>query len=575
MTRKIQWFLVFCAVANIVVVLYDLAAGGIWFRILGIKFSSWEIHKPVRYAAACLAVAIWLRDRDQTATTWDLLPRWSGRAALLLAIGSAVLAAWFGIHAAGGADAFGYVSEAQLWADGRLVAPDPLAPVAPELGLATVPLGYTRAGFPGAIVPTYSPGLPILMAFAQRLGGGHAVYAVVPLLAALAVWMTYVIGRRTDEARTGIVAAALLAFSPLFLLETMEPMCDVPATAWWMTAWAAALAPGSSSAFVAGTAAAMAILTRPNLAPLAIVALAAIALQPPRARRAALFLGSAAAGCALVAAFNWSLYGSPTLSGYGPLGVLFVRDHLWPNLQRYPRWMLALHTPVLLLALVAAVSKRTWIVRLTLVFCAGVAASYAFYLVYDDWPFARFLLPSLPLLVVLVGIVLVQGVARLPAAWRGAALFAVCVVLVSEYVTTATRLGVFAIHDAERRYATVGEYLGRTLPPNAVVLSVIESGSVRWHGGRMTLKWDYLPPGQLDRAIRVLHTRGYAAYILVEDFEEPFFRRYFANGGPYGALDWPPVFEYEGAGHDRLYRVADRERFLRGEPIPTFSIPAP
>src|SRR5439155_15652061 len=110
---------------------------------------------------------------------------------------------------------------------------------------------------------------------AMKVGGANAVYYVVPVLGALSVWLTYILGRRIAGPQAGVAAAILVAFSPIFVFHTIEPMSDVPATAWWLLAWACATAPTLGgpvwSAFFAGLAVSLAIATRPNLAPLALI----------------------------------------------------------------------------------------------------------------------------------------------------------------------------------------------------------------------------------------------------------------------------------------------------------------
>ena len=125
---------------------------------------------------------------------------------------------YFGVSAAGGADSYGYVSEAQLWATGQLVVPDRFAALAPLLGPGVAPLGYRLAQTPGAIVPVYSPGLPLAMAVALKAGGPSAVFYVVPLFGGLAVWLTYMLAEPTFGGRPALMASVLLAASPLFSL---------------------------------------------------------------------------------------------------------------------------------------------------------------------------------------------------------------------------------------------------------------------------------------------------------------------------------------------------------------------
>jgi hypothetical protein len=413
------------------------------------------------------------------------------------------------------------------------------------------------------------------MAGAQRLAGREAVYVVVPLLGGLTIWMTYLIGLRVADARVGLVAALLVAFSPLFVFHTFEPMSDIPATAWWTTAWAMSLAPGAWSALGAGAAVAAAVLTRPNLAPLAVVLLPAIASSAPQRNRVLLFVAAAGGGCATVGAFNAALYGSPFASGYGPLDQFFSRDHWRPNLIHYTRWMIDLHSPVLWLALFAPLAKPRRVIFWISTFCVAVILSYVFYLVFDSWPFARFLLPALPLLFILVSIALLRLIATMPTAWRGGALLAACTVLVAWDVNVAARLGIFGIRRAEQRYRTIGVHLQAALPPRAVVLSMIESGSLRWHGRLLTVRWDLIPDDHLDATVALLQSKGFLPYFLVEDWEEPLFRQRFARGNALGQLDWPPALDYQGPGRVRIYGVADRGHFLAGEPIVTLPIEAP
>src|SRR6185369_14355030 len=117
-----------------------------------------------------------------------------------------------------------------------------------------------------------------------------------------------------------------------------------------------------------------------------------------------------------------------------------------------------------------------------LTFFAALIGCYAFYLVYDDWPFFRFLLPGLPLMIALAAAVIVRILSWLPLSWRGAVVFLLCTLVPIEGVLTADRHTVFDIQRGEHRYVAVGEAIGARLPANAVVLSVIQSGSVRMYG---------------------------------------------------------------------------------------------
>jgi 4-amino-4-deoxy-L-arabinose transferase-like glycosyltransferase len=76
--------------------------------------------------------------------------------------------------------------------------------------------------------------LPLLLAGAKLLGGQCALFAVVPLLTGLGVLVTYGIGTRLVSPWGGVIAAWLVAASPIVIGIALEPLTDVPV----MTAWA-------------------------------------------------------------------------------------------------------------------------------------------------------------------------------------------------------------------------------------------------------------------------------------------------------------------------------------------------
>jgi hypothetical protein len=93
---------------------------------------------------------------------------------------------------------------------------------------------------------------------------------------------------------------------------------------------------------------------------------------------------------------------------------------------------------------------------------------------------------------------------------------------------------------AERRYADVGHYIHGALQPNAVILSVQESGSVRFYGGRLTIRWDLIDRDWSGRAAAELEHLGLHPYLVIEDFELAQFRDWFGLA-PETPLPWPLV----------------------------------
>jgi hypothetical protein len=134
------------------------------------------------------------------------------------------------------------------------------------------------------------------------------------------------------------------------------------------------------------------------------------------------------------------------------------------------------------------------------------------------------------------------------------------------FIREARARSVFDLQRFEARYERAGLYVDSHLPPDALVVTSWESGSVRYYGHRNTMVWDALDPTWLDRAIAYVRMRGYEPYLLFERWEEPAFRQRFA-GSAIAKLDWPPAAEI--AGQVRIYRPDDRERYVQGISVPT------
>jgi hypothetical protein len=292
-------------------------------------------------------------------------------------------------------------------------------------------------------------------------------------------------------------------------------------------------------------------------------------------RRAALFALGVLPSIAAIALLNRHLYGSPLRSGYGALDDLFAFHYLVPNIRQFWSWSSDLHTPAILLGLLAPFSGRVKAVWPIIGFSVAVLGCYVFYLPFDNWTFLRFLLPAAPLLFILDGSVAIDLLSRLSLAFRGAGMFALCTLVPFWFLAKGNSLSFFAIEHGERRYVTVGRSVGAIVPPNAAVISMIHSGSVRLYGERQSVRWDLIDPGRLDDAIRTIQEHSYVPYFLLEDWEEPRFRDRFGAASPLGRIDWPPTAEYLGDAQVRLYSVEDRDRHLRGDRVLTRMIPAP
>jgi hypothetical protein len=498
-----------------------------------------------------------------------LIP-WLAAAAICAAL--LVVCARFGSFVAGGSDSYCYVHQAERWASGRLLEPEPLALDAPwpDAPLTFAPAGHVPSPIvTGAIVPICPSGLSLLMAPALAVGGLRAMFAVVPLCGVLIVVATFLLARRFGDG-VGLASAAVAAASPIFLFQIIQPMSDVPATAFWLMALALATRAQPAPA-AAGLCGAIAILIRPNLVPLGFVIGAYLVWRPgaqwsERRRGSLRYAIGCAAGCVAVLAIHQYFYGSPFSSGYGAAGGLFSMARVVPNASRYGAWLAQAHGPLLALAAVSPfVLARPFAVA-SLAFVAVNVALYLPYLTFADWSYVRFLLPSVPVLAVLG----IGTVSRLAARAGGRAAIGALVVAVFGLATLQLRVAaqqqVFRLAELESVFPRTGLVLGSRLPPNALVVTSRFSGSSRFYGAKPTLVWDVLDPAWLDRALAFARQKGYEPYLLLDSGEESHFRARFA-ASDLGRLDWPPLIEI--APQVRVYQPSVRPRYLGGDAIAT------
>ena len=314
----------------------------------------------------------------------------------------------FSTYAAGGADSSGYLNQARLFSHGRSVDDSRLPGSWPDGIDKLAPLGFRPTPDRQHLAPTYPPGYPLLMAPAFLIHE-RVPHLVVPLCGALAVWLTFALGRKLGQPAAGAAAALLVAVSPTFLYQLVQPMSDVPATAAWLLALYLARAETMGSAVGAGLAASVAILIRPNLMPLALLVWSTCLLGERGGNRWWRAAASAIATLPLaviLGVIQSTRYGSPLASGYGSAADLFGLENVWPNLDRYPRWMIETHTPLILLFLVAplwlAMRRPQFRAFLFLLWCFAVAVVLAYlpYVYFQswEWTYTRFLLPGLPIM---------------------------------------------------------------------------------------------------------------------------------------------------------------------------------
>ena len=532
-------------------------SGGFSVHLSGVRVSSRGALRPALFAILFLTVAYRCRPRVESGT----VSRWFTRTISTLApwIASiaavAVIALWiaYGARAAGGSDSYGYVSQARLWLAGDLhVRQDFAAAVPwPNPELTFTPLGY-RPAAAHAIVPTYPPGLPLLMALGMKAIGDCGAFLVMPLSAALLVVLTFTLGLQLSGRVTGALAALLTASSPTIVLMTLWPMSDVPAAALWlMSLLMAARSPRPSTAVFSGISAGIATVIRPNLAPLVVLPASLLAWQAGpqtgvRVRRVTALALACLPFIGFVAWVNHDLYGSFLTSGYGAPSSLYHWQNLWPNLTRYPRWLWETQGAYVFVFLLAVFSpaprQGTQTLRwILLAYIAAVFGCYLFYIPFDEWWYLRFLIPAMPVMFVLSIDAIVQTGRTLGAALPAMVAIVFTAFGIAHAIAYTRTHSILEIGEGEQKFADVGRYLARELPPETIVISGLHGGSIRLYSQLRTLRVDLLDRAWLDRAIEHLKSVGPPPYLVLEESEIRNFRQRFANQQAVALVDRPAV----------------------------------
>ena len=278
-----------------------LATGGFDVTLIGVTITAHDVTRPAAAAAIAFAVYLWARGParvlaavarraravDRRLARLTLSDRAAAAGAVLVAVVVAAVGVAWNSGVAGGADSYGYISQAELWRQGEWpIVPQPFAPQAPwpNAEWTFTPLGYAVAAGGGAIVATYSPGLPLVMAGVKTIFGHAAMFWIAPLAGAVLVLAAFEAGRRLSTPRAGLAAAWLVATSQALLGDLMVPTSDLLAAAGLSTGCVLLFRDSRIAIAAAGLAVAVALPVRPNLVLTAAV-LPVVAAAGPAARR--------------------------------------------------------------------------------------------------------------------------------------------------------------------------------------------------------------------------------------------------------------------------------------------------
>jgi hypothetical protein len=556
--------------------------GGVLYDVGPLRLSSRNPSRPLLVAALLGVIAWRLAYVDKLESRLQRLEAAGRAAGLAIALAAALCAlafgAKYGVRAAGGSDQFGYVSESALLRHGQLKIDQGFAATMPwpHPQGSFAPLAYVPSADGAVMVPTYPPGLALVMA-AARLISRCALYYVAPVCGALLVILTYLLGRRVFGHVTATVAAVFTAASPTVDYMSLLPMSDVPAATCWTGALVVAKPSSTVRALFAGALTGLALAIRPNLAPLAVFPwLLLMAARPDlRAGVARTLAFGAGVGpfVAFVAWVNQHLYGSPFTSGYGSLLPGFAFDFAAANLKNYPSWWLESQGILAFLFVFSLFGRHTARRRETtilMLFAAAVFLAYLFYTPFDAWWFLRFLLPAIPLLFLLSVDAIQWATSRFSLTLRLVAVAGVAVVSLNHAIGFSRQAGIATIGEGEQKYVDAGVFIDRVTPPEAVVISLQHSGNIRYYSGRLTIRYDGIDSEWLDRAIEALERSGRPVYLLLEDFEVPRFRQRFAGQRSLAHLERGPAAT--GRGGQLLFYPINAAPFEQASPrIPRIS----
>jgi hypothetical protein len=518
----------------------------------------------------------------------DLYWRIAAALAVALVVGLTIR---FNTFAPWATDAGAYVAAGHQWATGNLFVPAEFTFGSPWGAdpLVEAPYGFVPGPTKGTLTSQYPLGFPLLIAAAIKLGGPLAPYLVAPVTAGALAWCAFLLGSYLSTPRAGALAALMIAATPVTVNHVVVPMSDVPAAAFWAVAWVMSLRPGMGAATAAGTAAACAVMIRPNLAPLAVVIAAAVAAGeqsawPRRLTRVLMFALVGSIGPALVLWSQAELYGHALQSGYRvPLESFFDSARIPDNARRYPRLLVELHSGVAFIGLLvvplvlarARLGPQHYRAAVVTASAVGiVAVNYALYLPYldaGDVSWLRFMLPAMLTLLVLLAGALDRVALWLARRWRWIGPIALLPAL---YVVVLP-LGDLQPPGGSLRLQLMGRYLREALPTNAVILTITHGAALLSATGRPVIRLDMINPDTLGEVVADLQRRRHRpVYVLDTVVEGATFSNAF-RAAELSRLVWPARAQFTSATSILYYDLQDRAAFFNGDRWPTDVLIAP
>ncbi|MCX6948527.1 MAG: glycosyltransferase family 39 protein [Opitutae bacterium] len=426
---------------------------------------------------------------------------------------------------AGGSDSSGYLTSARLLAQGQFFAPVRSLPEHSSVAFGTMafqPLGLRLHPTGDSLVPTYPIGLPLhLGAAAQIVGWDYTVIAVNLLSILASGGLLWTLARQLGLSPLWSAAGVLwLWLCPVFIFSALQPMSDLLALAWSLAVLSSVLRVRDDWRWgiACGAALSLAVLVRPTSALLVFPVLIALGFQ----WRAYLAVGAGGLpGAALFAFYNWKVYGSPLVTGYGEVWSAFGRDYFVPNLLQFARWIPVLFSPLIIAALAAPFlpTARLRGYKMLAIWFVTLVGFYGFYYCAGEtWWYLRFILPAFPALILaaLSALAATEKKLRLTPKTTAVAAAALLAISAAWQIRAIQRLDVMTLEQRERSYPDSARWAQTHLPANAAVFCMQTSGALFYYSNFLVIRWDQDPSDSLLNSLAAQKRPIYAALLPFE-----------------------------------------------------------
>ena len=441
-------------------------------------------------------------------------------------------------NVAGGSDSSGYLNSARLLASGQLQSE---LRVPAEFGRQSrtdliffTPFGFYPFLENNLAPPTYPVGLPLLFAAASKVVGWHYATFFVEIGGALAaILLCYLIARELGVS-PGLALAGATAFGacPIVIFISIQPLSDTLAATWTLGSVFAALRARRHLgwAIVCGVVFSMAVLVRSTNAVMLPALVIFLGLDW---RRLALLIAGGIPGALWFGYYNHTLFGGVLTTGYGNIYEDFSRVYVPGALVDFAKWLAQLLPGVLLLLPLAAPSapkfRNRFLVALLAWFTAGISFFACVAFSHEAWWSLRYLLPTIPALI-LGGLLGVEALAlRFPAPRRAAFLNTAAVLLTLWAVAGSffwvKKYGVLFIPHQEQAYADSTRAARETFPKGSLVVSGTTCGALYAYTDFAILRADIINAPRFAEYAALAHAAGRPICALLFEDEEKSFRQ--------------------------------------------------